>query len=79
MVTKCEYLREKFKLTCIYCGVRNVPMEVEHIVPAGGRRGGSNRVSNLTLSCRPCNLKKGNQTAVAGIQKFRKELKNHCH
>ncbi|MCS5610445.1 MAG: HNH endonuclease, partial [Candidatus Poribacteria bacterium] len=26
-------------------------------------RGGSNRVSNLTLSCRPCNQKKGNQTA----------------
>ncbi|HHZ90467.1 TPA: HNH endonuclease [Candidatus Poribacteria bacterium] len=53
-----EYLLEKFKRTCIYCGVRNVPMEVEHIVPVGGRRGGSNRVSNLTLSCRPCNLKK---------------------
>jgi hypothetical protein len=34
---------------------------VEHIIPKN--RGGSNRVSNLTLSCRPCNQKKGNQTA----------------
>jgi hypothetical protein len=34
---------------------------VEHIVPKS--RGGSNRVSNLTLSCRKCNRKKGNKTA----------------
>ena len=56
-----EYLLEKFNRTCVYCGVRDVPMEVEHIVPK--TRGGSNRVSNLTLSCQPCNQKKGNQTA----------------
>ena len=36
-------------------------MEIEHINPRS--RGGSNRISNLTLSCRPCNEKKGNQTA----------------
>ena len=41
-----EYLLEKFNRTCVYCGVRDVPMEVEHIVPK--TRGGSNRVSNLT-------------------------------
>jgi len=27
-------------------------------------RGGSNRVSNLTLACEPCNQKKGNHTAA---------------
>src|SRR6266852_3915145 len=27
-------------------------------------RGGSNRVSNLTLACHPCNVRKGNQTAA---------------
>ena len=37
-------------------------MEVEHIMPK--TRGGSNRVSNLTLSCQPCNQKKDNQTAA---------------
>ncbi len=57
-----EYLLEKFDRTCVYCSKTDVPMEVEHIVPRS--KGGSNRVSNLTLSCRPCNLKKGNQTAA---------------
>jgi len=28
-----EYLLEKFNRTCAYCGVKNVPMEVEHIKP----------------------------------------------
>lgn len=56
-----EYLLEKFNRTCAYCGVTHVPFEVEHIIPRD--RGGSNRVSNLTIACHPCNLKKGNQTA----------------
>jgi 5-methylcytosine-specific restriction endonuclease McrA len=56
-----EYLLDKWGRTCAYCGKTNVPLEVEHIVPKS--RGGTDRVSNLTLSCRKCNLKKGNQTA----------------
>ena len=54
-----EYLLEKFKRSCVYCGITDVPLEVEHIVPKS--RGGSNRVFNLTLSCRDCNLEKGNK------------------
>ncbi|PPT09405.1 HNH endonuclease [Geitlerinema sp. FC II] len=42
-----------------YCGAENVPLEVEHIHPKS--KGGSDRVSNLTLSCRPCNQSKGNR------------------
>lgn len=56
-----EYLLEKWQRTCAYCKAKDVPLEVEHIVPKS--RGGSNRISNLTLSCVPCNQKKGNQTA----------------
>jgi 5-methylcytosine-specific restriction endonuclease McrA len=56
-----EYLLEKWGRTCAYCGKTNAPLEVEHIVPTS--RGGTDRVSNLTLSCRKCNLKKGNKTA----------------
>jgi len=56
-----EYLLEKFGRKCVYCGAKNVPLEIEHIVPKS--RGGSNRVSNLTLACHACNQKKGNQTA----------------
>ena len=52
---------EKFGRKCVYCGTENVPLQVEHIMPKA--RGGSNRVSNLTLACEPCNTKKGNQTA----------------
>ena len=41
-----EYLLEKFRRKCAYCGAENVPLQVEHIRPK--TRGGSNRVSNLT-------------------------------
>ncbi len=57
-----EYLLEKWGRKCAYCGAENTPLEVEHIIPKV--RGGSNRVSNLTLACVPCNLKKGSQTAL---------------
>ena len=56
-----EYLLEKWGRTCAYCGASNVPLEVEHIVPKS--RGGSNRVSNLSLACTSCNQQKGSQTA----------------
>jgi len=56
-----EYLLEKWGRKCAYCGKTNIPLEVEHIVPKS--RGGTDRVSNLTISCRKCNLEKGNQTA----------------
>ncbi len=54
-----EYLLEKYNRTCQYCSAKDIPLEVEHIVPKS--KGGSNRVSNLTLSCRKCNQRKGNQ------------------
>lgn len=56
-----EYLLEKWGRKCAYCGKTNVSLEVEHIVPRS--RGGSNRISNLTLACGPCTQKKGTQTA----------------
>ena len=54
-----EYLLEKFKRKCYYCGAKNVPLEKEHILPKA--KGGTNRVSNLTVSCRDCNIEKGNR------------------
>lgn len=57
-----EYLLEKWGRKCAYCGVKDVSLEVEHIVPRS--RGGSNRVSNLALACNTCNQQKGNQTAA---------------
>jgi len=56
-----EYLLEKWQRKCAYCGKTDVPLEIEHIIPKS--RGGSNRVSNLTIACHACNQAKGNQTA----------------
>jgi 5-methylcytosine-specific restriction endonuclease McrA len=54
-----EYLLEKFGRACVYCRKEDVPLEVEHVQPRS--KSGSNRVSNLTIACRPCNGKKGNR------------------
>lgn len=53
-----EYLLEKWGRTCVYCEKKDVPLEIEHINPKS--KGGSNRISNLTLACTPCNQKKNN-------------------
>lgn len=55
------YLLEKFGRRCVYCGCTNTAFEIEHVVPRA--RGGSNRVSNLVLSCHACNQAKGERTA----------------
>lgn len=57
-----EYLLEKYNRKCCYCGKTDIPLEIEHITPKS--KGGSNRVSNLCLACRPCNQCKGNRTAT---------------
>ena len=54
-----EFLLNKWNRACAYCGVIDVPLQIEHIVPKA--RGGSNRESNLTLACNPCNQEKGAQ------------------
>ncbi len=38
---------------------KEVPLEIEHILCRA--RGGMHRLSNLTLACNPCNVKKGTQ------------------
>ncbi len=56
-----EYLPEKFQRRCVYCGRTRTAFELDHVLPSS--RGGSDRVSNLVLSCHDCNMAKGNQTA----------------
>jgi 5-methylcytosine-specific restriction endonuclease McrA len=57
-----EYLLEKWQRRCAYCQGDKVPLQIEHLTPRA--RGGSNRASNLTLACAPCNVKKGTRTAA---------------
>ena len=69
-----EYLLEKWGRECAYCGEKDKPLQIEHIVPRAN--GGSNRISNLTLACHDCNQEKGHQT----LDQFfatSKRLKNH--
>ncbi|MEP7289557.1 MAG: RNA-guided endonuclease IscB [Chloroflexota bacterium] len=69
-----EYLLDKWQRRCAYCGKTDTPLEVEHITPKA--RGGTNRVSNLTLACHDCNQRKGTQTAVEfGHSKVQAEAK----
>ncbi len=68
-----EYLLQKWKRKCAYCGVENVPFEVEHILAKS--KGGSNRVSNLCLSCHPCNQAKGNKPVKEFLKKKPEVLK----
>jgi 5-methylcytosine-specific restriction endonuclease McrA len=54
-----EYLLEKWGRRCAYCDATEVPLEIEHILCR--KRGGTDRVSNLTIACQPCNTRKGTQ------------------
>ena len=56
-----EYLLAHYGHTCQYCGGKSEDdiLEWEHIIPKS--RGGSDSVKNATLSCRRCNLEKGNR------------------
>ncbi|MBD2254388.1 RNA-guided endonuclease IscB [Nostoc parmelioides] len=52
-----EFLLEKWNRQCAYCGIKDIPLQIEHIHPRS--KGGSNSITNLTLSCEKCNVKKG--------------------
>ena len=66
-----EYLLEKWSRQCSYCGIKEVPLQIEHIKPKS--KGGSNRVSNLCLACKKCNKKKGT-LAIEEFLKNKPEL-----
>ena len=67
-----EYLLEKWQRQCAYCDAQNIPLQIEHIHPKA--RCGSNRISNLTLACAPCNVKKAAQHITEFLAKDPKRL-----
>ena len=76
-----EYLLEKFGRSvgggsfprrtsfrkCAYCDKFGVPLQIEHLHPKS--KGGSNRLSNLTLACEKCNQKKGSKPVEDFLKK----------
>jgi hypothetical protein len=62
-----EYMLEKWSHKCAYCGKSNVPLQIEHIIPKA--KGGTDRVSNLTLACEKCNQKKGTKEIAVFLKK----------
>ncbi|MGW0995203.1 RNA-guided endonuclease IscB [Streptomyces sp. NPDC002523] len=58
--TARSYLRSRWDSACAYCGVTGVPLNIEHLRPRS--RQGSSRISNLVLSCIPCNKAKGSRS-----------------
>jgi 5-methylcytosine-specific restriction endonuclease McrA len=62
-----QYLLEKWNRQCAYCGGKNISLQVEHIHPRA--HGGTDRVSNLCLACKKCNLKKGTQEIAVFLKK----------
>ena len=68
-----QYLLEKFGRNCVYCGKADIPLQVEHIVARA--KGGSNRISNLTLSCEKCNQNKGTKDIKDFLKKQPEKLK----
>lgn len=68
-----EYLLQKWGRKCAYCGIKDVPFEIEHILAKSN--GGSNRVSNLCLSCHSCNQSKGNKPVEEFLKKQPEVLK----
>jgi 5-methylcytosine-specific restriction endonuclease McrA len=69
-----EYLLEKWGRKCAYCSKTELPLQIEHIIARS--RGGSDRVSNLTLACEGCNQRKGKKTAAEfGFPEIEKQAK----
>jgi len=68
-----EYLLAKWGRKCAYCSKEHIPLQIEHIIPRA--KGGSHRVSNLTLACEKCNISKGTQDIAVFLKKNQAVLK----
>ena len=63
--------------TCQYCGKKNLPMTVDHIIPK--QFGGDDSWTNLICACIKCNNKKGNRTPEQANMNLLKTPKKPSH
>ena len=59
--------------TCQYCGIRSVPMTIDHIIPR--HRGGEDSWYNMVAACVFCNSRKGNKTPRESQMKLTKRAR----
>ena len=59
--------------TCQYCGIRSVPMTIDHIIPR--QNGGEDSWYNLVAACVTCNARKGNRTPREAQMKLTKKAR----
>jgi len=52
------FIRDAFK--CAYCGTTKMRLTIDHLIPKS--RGGQSTFENCVAACKPCNIKKGDQT-----------------
>lgn len=74
-----EALLEHWGRKCSYCGMENVPLQIEHIKPKS--KNGSNSFNNLTVACESCNRAKGNQPVEEFLvhkPEVLKKIQAHC-
>ena len=57
--------------TCQYCGKKNVPLTIDHIIPK--QFGGKHSWENLVCACVRCNNRKGNRTPEQANMKMLKK------
>ena len=59
--------------TCQYCGIRSVPMTIDHIIPR--QSSGEDSWYNLVAACVICNSRKGNKTPREAQMKLMKRAR----
>ena len=64
---------------CQYCGDKNSPLTIDHILPKG--RGGQDSWENLVTACKSCNQIKGNKTPEEANMQLKRKPKrpNRLH
>ncbi|MFQ6071953.1 MAG: RNA-guided endonuclease IscB [Methanosarcinales archaeon] len=73
-----QYLLTCYGHKCVYCKGKSGDkiLEIEHVIPKS--RGGTDRVSNLVIACKTCNMQKGNNTAEEfGFKNIQKQAEKH--
>lgn len=69
---KAVFARDDY--TCQYCGARNVPLTLDHVVPR--EQGGDTSWTNVVCCCTKCNNLKGNRTPEqAGMKLLRRPFR----